>query len=171
MLKAIFMASILLILSVFEIAHAARPVLEPPPVPNICMKEPPPGIASLPKGFNKVDNCANLEYMVNRYVQKEGENNKGLVFLDAFDLFLRINKTDSQFNDLKISDFEKYFGKADFKNKSIKNGIEETHYSYHFSYKAKKDWAYIVSFSNNGFMSSGLSETKRMVFKGWEILK
>jgi hypothetical protein len=109
--------------------------------------------------------------MQNKYLEEEGIENRGLVFLETFELFVRENGGRNGVYPFDIPMIVDFFGKSDYKKRHVYNGNEVTQYAYLFNNHSRKDWACIISSDGENVTSIGYIETKSMVFGGWNLVE
>ncbi len=131
----------------------------PPPVDNSCPKHGPGKITR--------SNCLNFEWMLKKYLNDEGPENRGLRFYQAFLLLDSKSKDQKNIYPFDMTKIFGYFGNPSYKRSIEFDGEQINQYAYLFSYLSNKDWACIVSFNDSGIKSIGYSETTDMILGGW----
>lgn len=105
--------------------------------------------------------------MRKKYLLEEGEKNRGLIFFEFLQLFLKENGAKGSTYKFAPPKLIEYFGKPDYQRTTQISGKDVSQYAYLFNYKANKDWAVIVSFDGYDIIFVGYTKTVQILFDGW----
>ena len=135
--------------------------------------EPPRLEACTPPmpGTAEIGTCNDLEWMQKRYLKEEGIKNRGIIFLETFELFVRKKGGKIGVYPFDITQIVDFFGKPDYQRNLDQHGNKVVQYAYLFDNHSNKDWACIITSDNKKVTSIEYSETKLLVFGNWKLLE
>jgi len=134
-----------------------------PPIVPVCGPTSP--------GSQEIQKCDNLAWMKKRYHKYEGKNNRGLIFLQALDLFIKKSGRKNGNYSFDIAEIEAYFGESDYTKKGKQNEKNVTQYAYLFNNHAQKDWACIISSDGKKITSIVYTETTALIMLDWKLVE
>ena len=146
-----------------------RRIPSPPPVPLAPCPPMPPGV-----DMEQTCNTPTLDELRTKYLDTEGDNNRGLNFYYYSSAFFNknrfyktttVNQANFSFNTQKM--FEE-IGLPDYKKKLTIDSETMDVYAYVFTNKSNRDYVMVVYTANELIYRYGYSETDLVIDESWK---